>query len=132
MVMTWGLVCVIVVVLYGSIKHFLDFSERRGQRIIVEHFYSLLLVYVIVMLAFGMIYFIFASQGMPILMDELLQHESILDRLGHSIYFSGVTLLTVGYGDITPIGIGRVIALVEALIGYVLPAAFFVQLMHDK
>jgi len=37
--------------------------------------------------------------------------------------------LTVGYGDITPIGIGRAIAMTEALIGFVMPAAFVVRVV---
>jgi potassium channel LctB len=42
------------------------------------------------------------------------------------IYFSAVTLLSVGYGDLVPVGIGRFIAIVQALFGYLLPAAFVV------
>ncbi len=48
-----------------------------------------------------------------------------------SLYFSAVTLLSVGYGDIVPIGIGRWIAMVEALLGYALPAAFVVRTVMD-
>ncbi|GAB3042461.1 hypothetical protein GCM10027286_00800 [Virgibacillus ainsalahensis] len=50
----------------------------------------------------------------------------------HSMYFSGVTLLTIGYGDITPIGIGRLIALIQALIGYILPTAFVLRLVQSQ
>jgi potassium channel LctB len=43
------------------------------------------------------------------------------------MYFSAITLLSVGYGDITPIGIGRWLAVVEALLGYTMPMAFVVK-----
>ena len=52
-----------------------------------------------------------------------------LGSLIHSFYFSGVTILTIGYGDIVPIGIGRLVALIQALIGYVLPTAFVLRLV---
>ena len=48
------------------------------------------------------------------------------------LYFSAVTLLSVGYGDISPIGIGRWIAIAEALIGYTLPFAFVMRSVIDN
>ncbi len=56
-----------------------------------------------------------------------MQEIGVLESLAHSLYFSGVTLMTVGYGDVTPIGWGRLLALIEALIGYILPTAFFLK-----
>jgi potassium channel LctB len=50
------------------------------------------------------------------------------------MYFSAITLLSVGYGDITPVGIGRWIAIIEALVGYTMPAAFVARtfMEHEK
>jgi potassium channel LctB len=48
------------------------------------------------------------------------------------MYFSAITLLSVGYGDITPIGVGRWIAIVEALVGYTMPAAFVVHTVMEN
>src|SRR5699024_9591715 len=56
----------------------------------------------------------------------------VFGSIVHSIYFSGVTLLTIGYGDITRIGIGRFLAIVEALIGYILPTAFVLKLVQSQ
>ncbi len=39
-----------------------------------------------------------------------------------AVYFSVITYTTVGYGDIVPIGLGRMLAGIEALIGLVLIA----------
>lgn len=44
-----------------------------------------------------------------------------------SLYFSIVTLFTVGYGDITPIGIGRLAAIIEVMLGYVLSSAIVIN-----
>ena len=43
---------------------------------------------------------------------------------GDSVYFSYVTMTTVGYGDIRPVGIGRLIAAIQALIGVILIGIF--------
>ncbi|MCD5325568.1 MULTISPECIES: potassium channel family protein [Pontibacillus] len=128
--MGWVMLIFVVVSVCGSVAGFFHGDREVRQLFSFHHFYTLIAVYGIVMLGFGLIYFILASEGLVILQDELLLEDSLLDRLAHSVYFSGVTLMTVGYGDITPVGLGRVVALIEAMIGYVLPAAFFVQYMH--
>nr|WP_239454064.1 potassium channel family protein [Bacillus suaedaesalsae] len=62
---------------------------------------------------------------------DLPELNGFLEIFGTSLYFSGLTLLSVGYGDITPIGIGRLFAIIEALLGYIIPAAFVVRTMID-
>ncbi|MFC0521977.1 potassium channel family protein [Pontibacillus salicampi] len=128
----WWIVPLVLIVLIGSVVQLLHFHKERESHFSIDRFYSLMLVYIIVMIGFGLIYFSLASEGRIILEDAMLQQESVVDRLAHAIYFSGVTLMTVGYGDITPIGIGRVFALMEALIGCVLPAAYFAPLIYRK
>ena len=45
----------------------------------------------------------------------LAAHEPI--RFGDCIYFSVVTFTSLGYGDVTPIGFGRIVACVEVAFG---------------
>lgn len=104
----------------------------KESRFSMELFYTLLIIYSIVILGFGMIYFILSFQGIILMEYGELREVNALGSIIHSIYFSGVTLLTIGYGDITPIGFGRAIALVEALIGYVLPTAFVLKLVQSQ
>lgn len=54
--------------------------------------------------------------------------ENFLDYL----YFSGVTILSVGYGDLVPVGKARFFALIQAAIGLLLPTAFFVRALGEK
>ncbi|MGE7979836.1 potassium channel family protein [Psychrobacillus sp. NPDC093200] len=49
-----------------------------------------------------------------------------------SIYFSGVTILSVGYGDLVPVGKARFFALIQAAIGLLLPTAFFIRALGEK
>jgi hypothetical protein len=45
-----------------------------------------------------------------------------------AIYYSGVTFATIGYGDITPVGLARLLAVLEGLAGVTLMSAFLVAL----
>lgn len=38
---------------------------------------------------------------------------------------------SVGFGDVAPVGIGRLLAIIEALLGYTIPAAFVVRTFID-
>src|SRR5690625_4202239 len=96
--------------------------EMRDSRFSLELFYSFVIIFIIVIVGFGLIYFILSFQGIILVEHGELRQVSILGSIIHSMYFSGVTMLTIGYGDITPIGIGRLIAVIKALIGYMLPS----------
>lgn len=106
--------------------------EMKDVRFSTEIFYTLLVIYAIVIIGFALIYFILSFQHVTLVENGELKEVSVGGMIIHSIYFSGVTLLTIGYGDITPVGIGRFIALIEALIGYVLPTAFVLKLVQHS
>lgn len=134
----WTLLFVIGFIMIQSISLFLKGGDLRNKprgkesKFSVEIFYTLLIVYIIVMLGFGLIYFILSIPG-PILVEY--GEDAQVGMVGsfiHSFYFSGVTLLTIGYGDIIPIGIGRLVAIIEALIGYALPTAFVLRLVQSR
>ncbi|QKY68266.1 potassium channel family protein [Lentibacillus sp. CBA3610] len=113
----------------GKLRERMHMRERRFS---AEIFYTLLMLYLIVILGFGFIYFMLSMNDVLLVEDGELREVSVIGSMIHSFYFSGVTMLTVGYGDITPIGIGRLIALVQALIGYILPTAFVLKLVQNN
>lgn len=122
---------VIFVICYIIIKSMTDFILKDSQ-FSTETFYSLLIIYSIVIIGFGLIYFILSFQGIILVEQGKYDQVNVLGSLIHSFYFSGVTLLTIGYGDIVPIGIGRLIVLIQALIGYVLPTAFMIRIVNQR
>jgi Ion channel len=59
-----------------------------------------------------------------------ISHESARGDRATWLYFSFVTLTTVGYGDITPVAhIARSLAILEALIGQLYPAIVLARLV---
>lgn len=82
-----------------------------------EQFYRafrLILLWIIIAVAFGFLYY-------------FLPGELINSRTGESvtgmldfIYFSFVTILTIGYGDISAVGFIRSLTAIEGLIGWIL------------
>lgn len=128
----WLVILLICFVMLKSLFSFIRGEKLKESRFSSEIFYTLLIIYLIVMIGFALIYFLLSFQGVVLVEYGELHEVSILGELIHALYFSGVTLLTIGYGDIVPIGIGRLIALVEALIGYALPAAFVLRLVQTK
>ena len=113
-------------------KSFAQVLEMKESRFSIEIFMALLIIYIILMFGYDMIYFILYIEGIFLVENGELRQVSIIGSIIHSVYFSGVTLLSVGYGDITPVGIGRFIALTQALIGYILPAAFVVRVLQSR
>ncbi|WP_106494564.1 potassium channel family protein [Lentibacillus sp. Marseille-P4043] len=136
--LSWIAIIVICLIVIASLVGFIRGGrfhfqvEMRESRFSAEIFYTLLVIYSIVIIGFGLIYFILSLHHITLVENGELKEVSIFGTFVHSFYFSGVTLLTIGYGDITPIGIGRLIALVEALIGYVLPTAFVLKLVQNS
>lgn len=126
----------------------LFFSHKiKGKWVSFENFVFLTFIYATIMIGFGLIYILIELEGgRPILLEASQQIEelygqttileediveSFFDHLETGLYFSAITLFSVGYGDIAPIGIGRMIAVIEALIGYTIPAAFVARAMLE-
>ncbi|MGA9290373.1 MAG: ion channel [Anaerobacillus sp.] len=106
-----------------------------GSLLSVYKMFLLFLVYLTMIIAFGSIYLSLVILDVPVLQEGQVDLANMtltsLTKVQSVLYFSAVTLLSVGYGDLTPIGIGRWIAIIEALIGYLMPAAFFVTTIVD-
>ena len=132
--MRWFITYLILIIIISSVLQFvfMQHSDVRERKIGIayEVFYSLLVIYGTVIIGFGMLYFTYSFYDL-ILYDSYDEVDiPWLEALWQSIYFSGVTMLTIGYGDIAPIGVARLFVLIQALIGYILPTTFVLKVMH--
>ena len=109
-----------------------NFQRNRKHLFSFENFMLLIITYVILLVGFGFIYTMIEASGITIIMESGNEVEPpFLHIMGTGMYFSAVTLFSLGYGDVVPIGIGRPLAILEALIGYLLPAAFVMRTVID-
>jgi potassium channel LctB len=122
----------IVLCMIMSLQTLFSSAKIKGRWVSIENFLYLISLYATIMIGFGLIYILLDLHGLVVLIDGTNYIEAgFLERLETGFYFSAVTLFSVGYGDISPIGIGRMIAVMEALIGYVIPAAFVARVVFD-
>ncbi len=123
----------IVVAIFMSLRTLFVPHKIKGKQVSLENFFTLALIYATVMAGFGLLYYLLDLKGIWVLSDVSMRPSiSSYERMSTSMYFSAITLFSVGYGDIAPIGIGRVIAVFEALVGYTIPAAFVTRAVFDQ
>lgn len=83
----------------------------------LKRFYSPLPIFITQLAAifiFAAVYFVFKENLI------ISQHQAPIQSFREAAYFSSVTFLTIGYGDILPIGWLQVIAAVEGFSGLIL------------
>ncbi len=126
-------VLLIIVAISMSLRTLFIPHKIKGKQVSFENFITLGIIYATVMCGFGLLYYLLDLKGIWVLSDASMRPStSPYERMSTSMYFSAITLFSVGYGDIAPIGVGRVIAVFEALVGYTIPAAFVTRAMFDQ
>lgn len=122
-----------VLIMWSSVKGVLTHPVIRNKVIPMANLIALLFIYINMIIGFGLIYLAMMMLDVPILIENgAALVEPFRDLIQSVFYFSAVTLFSVGYGDITPIGYGRWVAAFEALIGYILPAIFVLSSFQDR
>lgn len=128
--MFYVLVALIGISIFMSLRTLFLPYNMKGKFISLENFLYLGFIYITILLGFGLLYLLFSVHGNPLLIEVGAARNQ--NAFENSFYFSAMTLFSVGNGDIVPQGFGRVIAMIEALIGYTLPAAFVAHAVIDR
>ncbi|RNF39363.1 potassium channel family protein [Planococcus salinus] len=114
--------------------HLYNFFAKKQQK--KSYFQSSLftkLFFSMVALTFGfaLIYFLL-SMDEPVLRINDETGEAAGQNFLEYLYFSGVTMLSVGYGDLVPVGAARFFSLIQAALGLLLPSAYFVKAFNER
>ncbi|MDO8556481.1 MAG: potassium channel family protein [Nanoarchaeota archaeon] len=91
--------------------------KKRGKFLLFlerTRFPGIFAFWFIMIFGFGLLYY-FTNTTVHILTYTV--EKTLPVGLGDSIYFSFVTAATIGYGDITPVGIGKFLAVLEGMLG---------------
>jgi potassium channel LctB len=94
-------------------------------------FYKLFYVMVSITFGFAVLYYVL-SWNEVILKVSDSTGDQLNGDFGDYLYFSGVTMLSVGYGDIVPVGSARFFSLLQASLGLLLPAAYFMKALNSS
>lgn len=128
--MFYFLLPIVIFCIFMSLRTLFIPNTLSGKFASIQNFLYLGSVYLTVIIGFGLIYLLFYLIGLPLLKE--VNQDSRNNIFETSFYFSAMTLFSVGNGDVLPNGVGRIIAVIEALIGYTLPAAFVAKVMLDR
>ena len=96
---------------------FMDFATGYGEKPHRIVRLSLMIVFGFTVI-FGLTGLAYSTGGTTGVLSSSL---SVLDNLAilyDTLYFSIITFTTVGYGDLAPVGIGKIFAAIEAICGY--------------
>ncbi|RLQ92427.1 two pore domain potassium channel family protein [Falsibacillus albus] len=107
-------------------------SKMKYKHVSFENLILISSIYCTLMIGFGLLYTMLEMKGMHVLSEGVNAGVGgFWQHLCTSFYFSAMTLFSVGYGDVVPIAAGRLLAGIEALIGYTIPAAFVMRTVMD-
>ncbi|UOQ49232.1 ion channel [Gracilibacillus caseinilyticus] len=94
-------------------------------------FKKLFFVLTAITFGFAVLYYALSFQE-TVVVQSLSSNKPIDPTLGNLLYFSGVTMLSVGYGDMLPVNSARFFALIQAGIGVLLPTAYFLKAIQQS
>lgn len=108
--------------------HSKEFLTTRLGRIVDAASYPLILVLVFVTLEYSTLYFYFSSEKNGI----ILRTNDNAPELINAIYFSVLTFTSLGYGEFTPQGYGKLIAVAVLLSGLILVALLIGKIASER
>lgn len=102
-----------------------SFGERFSTEPLLERFYmrferlgivKIFVLWITIVVLFGLVYML-VSRSYGTLASTIPGSTGTINSLLDSIYFSFITATSTGYGDIVPMGLSKVIAFVEVIVG---------------
>lgn len=130
--MIYALILAVILCIVMSLRTLFFSSKLKYKHVSFDNFLFLGFTYTVIMVGFGLLFMLLEIKGFQVIMEHgSILNGSYFEKLGTSMYVSAITLFSVGYGDVVPVGMGRSLVMVEALLGYTIPAAFVVKSVLD-
>lgn len=119
-----------LVFLLANLLHFFAGQRYRRSYFQASLFQKLFIAMAGISFGFAVLYYALSLEAPVLRLNDEDGRESDGGFLEY-LYFSGVTILSIGYGDLVPVGPARFFAILQAGIGLLLPTAFFVRALHE-
>ncbi|WP_142828815.1 potassium channel family protein [Planococcus soli] len=113
-----------------NLYYFFTNQQQKESFIHTSLFTKLFLVMTAITFGFAVIYYLL-SMNTDILRISDETGGAAGDSFWDYLYFSGVTMLSIGYGDMVPVGSARFFAVIQAALGLLLPSAYFVKAFNE-
>lgn len=114
-----------------EIQELLNTLNGKGMRTFIDRlsFPKILLLWILIVIFFGLAYFFLAGEKTFLFYDSL---QKPVSSVWDSIYFSFVASTTAGFGDILPSGAFKIITILELISGLILLAFVTSKLVSIK
>ncbi|MGG3914074.1 potassium channel family protein [Rossellomorea vietnamensis] len=120
-----------ILFILANLIYFLKDKHFKYSYFSTALFLKLFFVLLSIMIAFAVLYYALSFDN-PMLKISSPSGKPVEHSFLNYLYYSGVTILSVGYGDYIPTGHLRFFALLEAAIGLLLPTAYFMKVLDSK
>ncbi|KAB8127935.1 two pore domain potassium channel family protein [Gracilibacillus oryzae] len=125
-------VLIIIAVVFIIINLYYFFTDKNYRKSYLSTILLRKLFFVVFGLTFGFALIYYAlSFNETVVVQSLSSMTPIEPTFGNLLYFSGETILSVGYGDMVPVNSARFFSLLQASLGVLLPTAYFLKAL-DK
>ncbi|SDK33814.1 potassium channel family protein [Sediminibacillus albus] len=126
------LIGIIILFLIANLYYFFANKSFKQSYFSSVLFYKLFFVLLIFTVGFAFLYYLLAANGPVLAVSDPNGSEPVRHDFLNYLYYSGVTILSVGYGDMVPLGNARFFSLIEAAIGVLLPTAYFLKALSGS
>ncbi|TGB02344.1 ion channel [Halobacillus salinus] len=124
------LIMITVLLIASSLYYFFQNKTFQQSYFNVGLFVKLFMVMTVVLLGFSLVYYLLSLRGV-VLVQSLSSMKAIEPTALNLLYFSSETILSVGYGDMLPVGPARFFAMIESMVGILLPTAYFARTFSE-
>ena len=125
------LVMITILFLLANLYYFFTNKSYKESYFSSAMFYKLFFILLSLTLGFAVLYYLLSLNEVILRVNDPTG-EAADQTFMDFLYFSGVTILSVGYGDFVPVGSARFFALIQASLGLMLPAAYFMKALSGS